>query len=151
VTGKIGRIDLLNWAAYSVSRLGKGGKHSSQLNQLLSVLSQGEGVDAIYLVLEHLVYQSAGRGDLLPREFSKQVFNDLCEIINSPYEDSEKVSVARAYLTHIKRLAKGAEPLGEMPKIQRDSEAFMTLAKKALSARKQSRNKRAGDARRRSR
>ncbi|MBN2229992.1 MAG: hypothetical protein JW779_10440 [Candidatus Thorarchaeota archaeon] len=119
---------LLNKAAISVSKLLKKKREgSSQLNQLLEVLSSRQGVEGIYAVQEHLVYQS---GRILPKEFCKCVYQDLMEVIKSDEKDPART--ARQYLNHIKRLFKGAEELDSI-RIQNENSAFDEFARQVFA------------------
>ncbi len=125
------QLDLLNYAAFAVAKLGvakRGSGASSQVNQLLEVFSRGKGKDAILLVQEHLVYQS-GQREVLPREFSKQVYEDLADLYK--LDTADATALARMYLTHLKRLYKGAEKLRpeDMRRISNREDAFDQLAR----------------------
>lgn len=120
---------LLNKAAMAVSTLGKG--KSTQVNKLLDVLSTKEGKDGILRVQEHLVYQSAGGRNLLSSDFCRRVYEDLRNIMRSKdTSESEIAKLAQRYLTHIKRLYKGAE--GRNVNISDEGNAFDELASQVL-------------------
>ncbi len=132
---KLNEMDLLNRAAFCAFLLSKAkNTKSSQVNLLLEVLSQKEGRNGILLVQEHLIYQSGKRGTL-PEKFSKQVFNDLLDILNEVKDNTEAEQLAREYLLHIKRLYTGIEGLirGGVT-IDSVEGAFFKLAKAALNA-----------------
>ena len=131
--------ELLNKAAISVSKLLKKKREaSSQLNQLLEVLSSKQGLDGVYAVQAHLLYQS-GRNGLLPTEFCQCVYQDLSDIIRAG--DKEPIKTAREYLTHIKRLFKGVEQLNSV-KIQNEESAFDELARQVFDFRPERRDRR---------
>lgn len=121
--------NLLNRAAVAVSKLKKG--KSTQVNKLLDVLSTKEGKDGVLRVQEHLVYQSAGGRNLLSSKFCRRVYEDLRDIMRSKdASDGEIAKWAQTYLTHIKRLYKGAE--GRNVNISDEGNAFDELASQVL-------------------